>query len=373
MRRLDDDESENHLKIGIMGDSGSGKTWLGSTAPEPLILIWERQAKAALEASCAVRGLPRPMMVLIEKIADCGNILRAMHADREQPFRIRHRKTGEVLLELPRWPQTLVIDSITDACAMMRAELLKEAPPQKDADSGLPDESYAHRRTLVDRCTNLIRAFRNAPAHVVFLALKDEWKVYRNRKEVGRRWSADLPDKKLPPSLMAACNMFGVMYIRRGERAILLDGDEWQSTKPFPPLRRNEVPDLTELIGRVQGTWTAVASAAPPKQEDTEPLPKPQESATETEGADEEGEDDLAFSFEEQPQKRVDSKEKEELPDADDPNWKGPADRDRDELQAAPETEETAPPSKVKCGHCQEPGHNRRTCPLLKAGAPADA
>lgn len=288
MKRLDDDNRERFLKIGITGESGGGKTWLGTTAPRPLFLIWERQAKAAIEASCSVgraKGgqadlenpskLERPMMILIESTGDLGNVLRALHSgaknDRNEPLPIRS-KDGKVLVTLPHFPETLVVDSLTDACAMLRDELLREAPPRKDADSGLPDESYNHRKVLNDRCTQLIRALRNAPCHVLFLALREEAKIYRARKEVGRQWRSQLPHKELHATFMAATNAFGTMYWRQGRCGVIFQGDDWMGTKSMPPLRRFEVPNVAEWIGRIFGTWTADPGDAPPESEDAEEL-----------------------------------------------------------------------------------------------------
>lgn len=378
MKRLDDDPDEQYLKIGLTGDSGAGKTWLGATAPKPLILIWERQAKASLEACCAARGLPKPMMILIETISDCGNVLRALHGDRTKPCVVRERyydpktKTNRVrdVMTLPHWPETLVTDSLTDACAMMRAELLREAPPKVDAESGLPDESFAHRRTIFDRCSQLIRAFRNVPAHVVFLCLKIEKKIYRGKKEVGRRWVADLPDNKLPAAYMAACNIVGVPYIRKGHRGVILDADDWMGCKAFPSLRSFEVPELSEWIGRIQGTWEGGASAAPPVSEDAEdggmrdPEPEKEADAGDADasgvdgaadagdaGAADAGEPDLSFGFE------------AGLPPAEKPAEGAAADN---AVADTPEPETAPAKRSITCGHCKESGHNRRSCPLLQ-------
>lgn len=362
MKRLDDDPNEQYLKIGLTGDSGSGKTWLGTTAPKPLVLIWERQAKASIEASCAARGIEKPMMILIESIGDCGNVLRAIHGDQAKPCVVRERyydpktKTNPVreVMRLPHWPETLVIDSLTDACAMMRAELLREAPPKVDGESGLPDESFAHRRTILDRCTQLIRAFRNVPAHVVFLCLKAEKKIYRARKEVGRRWVADLPDKDLAARYMAACNIVGVPYIRSGHRGVALDADDWMGCKAFPPLRSFEVPDLSEWIARIHGDWEGEASAAPPVSADAGIRDLEHETKAEADGgtegasgAPEAAEPDLSFGFE-STERKPNAAPTEEPPEE-------------------PEGDNGEPPKRtITCGHCKESGHNRRSCPLLQ-------
>lgn len=362
MRRLDDDPSEVFIKLGVMGESGSGKTWLGITAPKPLVLVWERQAVAAIRAGCAERGIPVPVMLLIETVADAGNVIRAMHGDRTKPFVVWDRKTREKVLELPEWPLTLVIDSITDAAAMQRGELLKEAPPAR-GDSGLPDESFAHRRILKDRIIQLIRAFRNVPAHVVFLALRNDKDTYKNKRKVGVRWLPDLPDKELPSRLMQAVNAFGVMYIGRHDggirHAILFGGEDWQGTKSFPPLRRYETPDLTELFGRIQGTWTAEVTAAPPPSDDME-VAQP-DAAIGVENGKPEGGADLSFGFELEGAAAAGAAAGAGLAAA------------TDAMAADPEPPPGADSQKRarRCGVCHDEGHDARTCPEAKAAKEA--
>jgi len=257
-------------------------------------MIWERQAKASIEASCASRGIPRPKMVLIESMADVKSVLRAAQGPRDKPFAVTESK--QTLLAFDEWPETLVIDSITDACAMMRAELHKEAPPKKDAVSGLSDESYAHRRHLSDRCAMLIRMFRNAPMHVVFLALEDEQKIYRQRKEVGQRYVPQLPAKDLPGTLMAATNAFGYMFRGKdGRWGTMFEGSPGYALKTFPPLRRFESADVSEWIARIRGSWQGTPTQAPVANEDLEepPYEAPEGSeAARTEGPGESGEFD---------------------------------------------------------------------------------
>jgi hypothetical protein len=170
------------------------------------------------------------------------------------------------------WPESVVLDSITDIAEMISAEIREQSPPKTGKD-GLPVDSERYWNVLSDRAAKLIRAFRNVPLHVLFLALLAD-------KEIGEgdeksRWvGPQMPMKSLPNVIMAAVNVVGVTYRTRSKTVdaktkqrpmvygIATTGPDHMQIKPYPPLRDSEVTNFTSWVKRINGVDDG--SAAPP-------------------------------------------------------------------------------------------------------------
>ena len=160
------------LKALIFGASGSGKTAFGVTAPRPLILLSERQGMATIEKRVKELDVPMPHVVMMETIRDYAAAVKALHGDQSKPFKwVSHE--GETVLEMEKWPETVVIDSITDACELVRDSVVAASPPKKGED-GLEVFSQRHWAALRQRSEKVIRWFRDVPLNVIFLALLTE-------------------------------------------------------------------------------------------------------------------------------------------------------------------------------------------------------
>lgn len=267
MRRIDDDTAgESFVKAAIYGPPGTGKTDFGVSAPKPLILLSERQGLATVRSASVRRGVPVPPTFYMETLEDYRDVLRALHGPKTQPFRItRKTKSGdpEIVFE-GEWPETVVLDSLTDACELVENEVRKEAPPEKAKD-GLERWTERHWAALRDRSEKLIRAFRDTPVHVLFLALQDDRTVGEG-DEASRVVQPALPMRALPSFLASCVNVVGITSRRiedrgdDGQRRVVYEvrtiAASHYMLKPYRPLRDLEEPDFASWVSRVREAQT---------------------------------------------------------------------------------------------------------------------
>jgi hypothetical protein len=250
------------FKAAVYGESGSGKSTLGVTAPKPLILLSERQGYLPIKQAAKRMGVEVPEVILCTTLEDYRLAVRALFGRKDKPFQIRRTLEGggsEVLRELRYWPQTVVLDSLTDVCRIVSEDIRRASPPKSGRD-GLPVDSERYWNVLGERITNLIHGFRDAPVHTLFLALKDD----RETGDEGdkRRWvGPSLAMRKLPAVLSAACNLTAYAYRREHRKdkrvenvyGVMTTGPEYMMLKPCRPLRDVEVPDFAFWVRAIAG------------------------------------------------------------------------------------------------------------------------
>lgn len=276
MKTLDltTDSSETHLKALVYGRPGTGKTSLGVSAPKPLILLSEGHAAPNIRKAAQRLGRPIPPVLFMETLEDYRNVVRALHGDKSRPFVVFDETNCEVL-RLEEWPETIVIDSLTDAMVRVEGDIDTASPPKIGKD-GLPARSLKFWGVLKDKGGKLIRAFRDAPVHVLFLALLDD-KTIGEGDDAQRYMGPQLSSRAIPNLAMAAVSVVGITYRSRsnekdesGERpyvyGIRTAGPSYMETKPFPPLRHNEVTDFASWVDRVNGIDDNT-QAPPPMEE----------------------------------------------------------------------------------------------------------
>lgn len=279
MKVIDMNASEDrYLKALVYGLSGTGKTSFGVSAPKPLILLSEQQAIPHVRAAAIRLGRPVPPVLVMETLDDYRRVLMALRADKRQPFRVRDAEENDLFV-LNEWPETVVLDSVTDACELVSEEIRLQSPPKIGRD-GLPVDSERYWNVLGERAAKLIRAFRDIPLNILFLCLLDE-RVSRD-KETGEetsRWvGPQLPMRKMPGVVQAAVNVVGVTYRRRAkvaqkdgtrpyEYGIATVGPEYMALKPFPPLRESEVTDFGSWCQRIAGIDDGSVSPSPMEPE----------------------------------------------------------------------------------------------------------
>ena len=274
MRVIDTEAAdERYLKALVYGQSGTGKTSFGVSAPKPLILLSEQQAVPHVRAAAKRLGRPCPPILVMETLQDYRLALTALRADKAQPFHVRD-DAGETVLELAEWPETVVLDSVTDACELVSEEIRTQSPPKIGRD-GLPVDSERYWNVLGDRLQKLIRSFRDLPMNVLFLCLLDE-RVQKDKEgaEISRWVGPQLAMRKMPAVVQAAVNVVGVTYRRRAKTAakdgsrpmeygIATIGPDFMQLKPFPPLRDYEVTDFSSWCKRIAGVDDGAAAPAP--------------------------------------------------------------------------------------------------------------
>lgn len=269
--------SDPALKALIFGPSGSGKTALACTCPNPLVLLSERQGEATIRKRAKELGVKVPTVVIMETMADYRDAVRALHGDPTKPFKWVNGD-DQVVLEMDPWPETVVIDSITDACELVRKSVLKASPPKKGED-GLEVFGQRHWGALRNRCEKMIRWFRDVPTHVVFLALLDERLNESSDGMTTRTIGPMLPMRSLPDVLMAATNVSG-MLTRRSVKiegqddkelvySIRTNGPSYLKVKPFRPINDIEEANFSLWLEKLKAeqpepkTKTKKKKAAP--------------------------------------------------------------------------------------------------------------
>jgi len=259
------EESPRYRKFAIYSPPGSGKTWTAMTSPGPILyLLSEYQAIEHIRGACRHYGVPFPHLLFMESKRDYFNVIQAFNADRTKPFKIVDK--DETILELEEWPQTVVIDSLTDALDRLQRDLMREAPPQKSSKTNLPEKTFSFWNALSDRCVLFIKQFRDIEANVIFLCLrKDKDADHRSSRYTG----PDLPTKALGETLSAAVNVCAQMKRFESEKinsegeteldemgrikkeyhyVLVTKGEEHETIKSDSRLKTNEKPDISHII-----------------------------------------------------------------------------------------------------------------------------
>lgn len=261
-------EESKTLKALVYGKPGSGKTNIGVSAPNPLILLNEQQALQNIKSAAKRLGRPVPATLAVESLDDYRAVVTAFKGDRNKPFQVLDGH-GKVALEMATWPESVVMDSVSEAMELVSEEIRRQSPPKIGKD-GLPVDSERYWNVLKDRGSKLIRAYRDLPVHVLFLALLSDKETGEGEEK--SRWVGPLmPMKALPTVLMAAVNVVGITYRKRGDEVVevgkkadgkpILDrpmvygiattGYDYMELKPYPPLRPYEVTDFSSWVRRV--------------------------------------------------------------------------------------------------------------------------
>jgi hypothetical protein len=172
-----------------------------------------------IRGAAAYYELEVPPVLFMESKKDYFNVIQALNGDRTKPFRVI--SDGQEVFSLEEWPNTVVIDSLTDSLDMIDREMGKELGLGKSQSSGLPEKSFSYWNGLTDRCKRFIKQFRDIDANVVFLCLK---KVKDADKRTTRYTGPELPTMKLGSFLSSTVNICAQM--RRYEQPKLDENGE---------------------------------------------------------------------------------------------------------------------------------------------------
>ena len=226
------ESKQTKVKALIMGDSGSGKSYLMGTAPNPLIILTEPNGAMSILASN-----PDTKKVDANNLTDLFKILIALEND-----------------EIKETFETIVIDSLS----ALQKQFIDYIRKDKDT---LTQLDYGKLSTQMDA---LIRRFIALPYHIVFTTLI---KVEADEQQIRHMY----PD--LTGSMRYSVQQYfsGVGYLYQtglrnedgtSQRALLLDGQQNIKSKAFPNttgILRD--PNLAELFNSV----CAFTNPPPPK------------------------------------------------------------------------------------------------------------
>lgn len=253
------------IKALIYGDPGTGKTNFGVSAPNPLILLSERQALANIREAAKRTGKTIPNALYMDSLEDYRDVMFALKGSGPGET-LEIKVNGKIILTMP-YPETIVIDSLTDVGELAKADVERISPPKNGKD-GLPNWSMRHWGTLGTKMSQLILMFRNLPTHVIFLCLKIDTEIGEG-DEKSRIVGPSLPMKKLSGTVAAAVNVIGITNRRTSKKEVTNEdgskgveittvyevyttGPDHAVTKPYRPLADCEIPDFTDWVRRIR-------------------------------------------------------------------------------------------------------------------------
>ena len=229
------------IKVGIYGDSGSGKTSLACQGKDVLVLLTEPNGLASIKT-----WNPDATVCMVEDIEELhGWISELAGGERSVDADGAKIKTASLDLTVRR----LVIDSFTELQRMLVDEIL----------SGEKRESLTLQEwgLLNDRSIDLIRTVRNLPIDlcVIFLAETTEASDQRYIKPL-------VKGRKLPNECAQFFSAFGYAYRQSDDDGIayrvLFGGSDRLISKQATGLKRIEIPNFS--------AWKEAILAATPEQ-----------------------------------------------------------------------------------------------------------
>ena len=207
----------------VMGETGSGKSHLIATAKKPLILLTEANGFASIAASN-----PNANVIPCYNLTDFDEALRAIKDGKIKDF------------------DTLIIDSLTEFQRM-----IKERIQAQTKKSFLSQNDWG---TLANDMIKYIRAIIRLPCDFIATTLIDT----TVEEDTGIRYVKPLFEGRKTASQI--CTFFtavGLVYKEQTQngvvRALLLDGPDRISVKPFPKLTGKIIePNLDDIFHQVR-------------------------------------------------------------------------------------------------------------------------
>lgn len=229
------------MKTLVYGSSGTGKTHLIATMPDPaLVLLTEKHGGMTIKR---VNPKAKIMFIEDEKVCNChGRPVAKCGSPQGVRVRKAHEKLYSVLDELAskKTPfRSVALDSLTD----LQQILLH------DRKGGKPggDVSLKEWGKLIDETKHVVVRLRNLNMHVGVICLADESQDDENRMI----YRPALAGKKLPNSLIQYFNLCCFQRKMRDkssvERAVhesVFDAGEEYHTKTHPALAPIEIPNM---------------------------------------------------------------------------------------------------------------------------------
>lgn len=275
MKRITEDKSNWHNVL-IYGPGGTGKTSISATAPGPVLhLLTEQNGLHHIRDSAKRVGCPMPEVLFIESMDDLRYVATALYSDPKLPFSVGD--LGRAIV-MPR-PKTTVLDQLSDLGRLLMLEHDKKYPSKTGKD-GLPVRARNWWNPMEDAFRGIVKTFRDAPCHTIFLAEVNEREASEESDGVKAkpRWMGPrLPMQKLADAVHHSVSVCGRAYKTvqdqkdplTGNRKIVfgvqINGPEYMMTKPLRPLLDNEVPDFGSWCRRLDGH---VEDVIPPQAPD---------------------------------------------------------------------------------------------------------
>lgn len=234
-------------KVLLYGESGTGKTWAASSAPEPFCLVTEANALATLNLSfrqfdhkhaAVVHAQGRTAMDTVREVF--GDALKG--ALQKQGYR------------------TLVVDGLSDLQKLILEDIV---------GVGNDEVSLKQWGTLTSKMRRVMRTLRDLDMNVVCTALCDS----SNNEATGQRYVYPLfQGKKITKEVAGYFNIVGYCFKRDAgassqrwaaadangdgdliERRIVIDGPEGVVSKGVGPIGGIQEPDISRWFAVLNG------------------------------------------------------------------------------------------------------------------------
>lgn len=238
------------LKLLLYGDSGTGKTWTASTAPNPVFLLTEPNGLPTIRVSS-------PGAVVIQADEGHGGM------DTVRSF-LRAAKDGT--LQRETGGQTVVLDSLNELQRMLRDEIMASKVVSANGEAKFTLKDWG---TLTDRMRGLVRAFRDLPMHIVAITHADS-QVEESTGE--RHVQPQFQGRALPNEIAGYFSAVGLMYRERAmdedgnavtNHRVLLNGPSTVLCKGLPGLDSVEQPDLQNWLTKLASYDASEGKPAP--------------------------------------------------------------------------------------------------------------
>lgn len=286
-------------KIAVYGEPGMGKTHLGATSPDPLILLFERHGFETIRTVSMMRGTPMPPTFWIRGLGQLQRIMTILASGVDDPIAAiirssevvtdaelqRARTTRDELIEaLPyQRPKTVVLDSLTELALMIAANV--DAHGGMGMRDGLEARKLAAWGPIQEKVGREIKHFRDLPYHVLLLCLSEE-------KDIGAKDDPDirirpsLPGQQLWRTLMSAVNAVGHLSMEHARdesgrlktrRWVRFIASSKYATKCAAPLRPNEPADAQQWFHALEHGIKPTARIEETEDDDAVPPGAPTE------------------------------------------------------------------------------------------------
>ena len=234
-------EGKAAVKGLIYASAGTGKTWLSAQAPNPVIVLTEKNGLTSVAHS-------NPDAIVVE-VTDADELFKVI-VDAQDGHLDAEDDKGKVT-KVPF--DTLVIDSLTEAQRLIRDRILKQANREEMI---LKDWN-----TLANHMQRMIRAIRDLPVHVICTALLEE--TYEESTGT-RHLKPQFDGKKTGQQISQYFNFVGYLFKKEGGKAIsselqprylMLDGANQIMCKPaHPVVGVIEDPNIQQILSDIQGS-----------------------------------------------------------------------------------------------------------------------
>lgn len=232
-------EGKAAVKALIYASAGTGKTWMAAQAPNPVIILTEKNGLTSVAHS-------NPDAMVVE-VTDADELFKVIvdaqdgHIDAEDSKGKIHKVKFD----------TLVIDSLTEAQRLIKDRILKQANRE---DMILKDWN-----TLTNHMQRMIRAIRDLPVNVICTALMEE----SYEESSGTRYiKPQFEGKKTTQQISQYFNFVGYLFKKDGgtaksnellPRYLMFDGPNNVMCKPaHPVVGVIENPNITQILSDIQ-------------------------------------------------------------------------------------------------------------------------